>query len=369
MLQVIPGEDYFPRTTGKGGYIHFTRMKDWTEGFFPGSLWYLYEHSDSERWKQLAIQWTEKLEPLKNLTDHHDIGFMMYCSFGNAYRLTKNPEYRDILIQSARSLITRFNDTAGVIESWNQRKAWDGAMWYYPVIIDNMMNLELLYFAYKETGDTIFRDVANTHAEVTAREHIRDDYSSYHVVNYDEATGDVLHKQTCQGFADNSTWARGQAWGIYGFTMAYRETGRADFLEIAKNMADFFISHPNLPDDGIPLWDFNVDQPGYQPDWDYSPESFIQTPRDASAAAITASALLELSQYVDDGEKYFKFAERQLQSLSSPEYRANVGENNNFLLKHSVGSFPHQAEIDVPLVYADYYYLEALKRLAEMTDS
>jgi chondroitin AC lyase len=187
------------------------------------------------------------------------------------------------------------------------------------------------------------------------------------VVNYDEKTGKVLHKQTCQGYSDNSTWARGQAWGIYGFVMAYRETQRADFLKVAKNMADFFIEHPNLPEDGIPYWDFNVNQEGYTPDWDYSPSQFAKVPTDASAAAITASAFLELSRYVSNGTKYFDFAEKQLKSLASPKYRAQPDENNHFLLKHSVGSIPHEAEVDVPLIYADYYFLEALNRYQKLS--
>ena len=287
----------------------------------------------------------------------------MYCSFGNAYRLTGNEIYKDILVESARSLCTRFNEKIGCIESWNYRKAWNGKdEWFYPVIIDNMMNLELLYFASKVTGDTIFAHVANTHAETTARNQFREDYSNYHVVNYDEETGRVLHRATCQGFSDNSTWARGQAWAIYGYTMAYRETKRNDFLDMAVRTADFWLNHPNLPEDGVPYWDFNAGQEGYVPDWDYCPEQFKVVPRDASAGAIAASAFLELADYIPDGEKYAKAAEHILKSLSSPEYLAETGTNCNFILKHCVVSIPHGNEIDVPLVYADYYYLEALLR-------
>mgnify|MGYP002695300080 FL=1 len=224
------------------------------------------------------------------------------------------------------------------------------------------MNLELLYFASKVTGDTIFAHVANTHAETTARNQFREDYSNYHVVNYDEETGRVLHRATCQGFSDNSTWARGQAWAIYGYTMAYRETKRKDFLDMAVRTADFWLNHPNLPEDGVPYWDFNAGQEGYVPDWDYCPEQFKVVPRDASAGAIAASAFLELADYIPDGEKYAKAAEHILKSLSSPEYLAETGTNCNFILKHCVGSIPHGNEIDVPLVYADYYYLEALLR-------
>lgn len=217
-----------------------------------------------------------------------------------------------------------------------------------------------MYFATKVTGDSIYAQVANKHAETTAKNQFRTDYSNYHVVNYDENTGEVLHKATCQGLSDNSAWARGQAWAIYGYTMAYRETKRTDFLNMAVKTADFWLNHSNLPEDGVPYWDFNAGQEGYVPDWNYDPQEFKVIPRDASAAAITASAFLELTDYTSGGEKYERAAEHILQSLSSSEYLAVPETNCNFVLKHSVGSIPHGNEIDVPLVYADYYYLEAL---------
>ena len=359
-LKVVPEPNEYPRTI-KGGKLKTTKKNDWTEGFYPGCLWYVYEN-----WKESAIKWTEALEPLKKLTNHHDIGFLMYCSFGNAYRLTGNETYKDILVESARSLCTRFNQKTGCIESWNYRKAWNGIdEWFYPVIIDNMMNLELLYFATKVTGDSVYANIANAHAETTAKNQFRADYSNYHVVNYDEETGKVLHKATCQGFSDNSAWARGQAWAIYGYTMAYRETKRKDFLDMAIHTADFWLNHPNLPEDGVPYWDFNAGQEGFVPDWNYDSQMFKEVPRDASAAAIAASAFLELTDYVDDGEKYEQAAEHILKSLSSPLYLAESGTNCNFILMHSVGSIPHGSEIDVPLVYADYYYLEALLRYSK----
>lgn len=356
----------FPRTIGPDGKLKTTKKNDWTEGFYPGCLWYVYEYTKKDQWKEAAVRWTESLESLKTMTNHHDIGFLMYCSFGNAYRLTGNEKYKEILVESAKSLCTRFNEKVGCIESWNYRKAWNGKdEWFYPVIIDNMMNLELLYFATKVTGDSVYAQVANRHAETTAHNQFRGDYSNYHVVDYDEVTGQVLHKATCQGFSDNSAWARGQAWAIYGYTMAYRETRRKDFLEMAVHTADFWLNHPNLPEDGVPYWDFNAGQKGYVPDWNYDPEAFKVIPRDASAAAISASAFLELADYVSDGERYEKEAEKILKTLSSPEYLATPGTNCNFVLKHSVGSIPHGQEIDVPLVYADYYYLEALLRYSE----
>lgn len=351
----------YPRTV-KDGALRTTGGNDWTDGFFPGSLWYLYELTGDAVWKERADAWTLPLEPLKNMTAHHDIGFLMYCSFGNGYRLVPNDHYKEVLVQSAQSALKRYNDTVQSIESWNQRKSWDDTtMWYYPVIIDNMMNLELLFWASKTTGDKKFFDVAVKHANTTLKNHIRSDYSTFHVVDYDEVTGEVKDRATCQGFSDNSTWARGQAWGIYGFTLMYRETQDPKYLDAAIGLADFFLNHANLPMDKVPYWDFNAGQDGYVPEWDYDPGRFKEMPRDASAAAIVASALFELDRYAKD-RGYKQSATAILHSLASPVYRAPLGENANFLLMHSVGSIPHENEIDVPLVYADYYFLEVLLR-------
>ena len=361
--ELFPIADKYPRTI-KNGELVTTNLTDWTEGFFPGCFWYIYENNKKEEWKDMAIKWTLPLEKIQYVTSHHDIGFLMYCSYGNAYRLTKDEKYKNILIQSAKSLCTRFSDKTGCIKSWNYRESWDRKYkWYYPVIIDNMMNLELLYFATEVTGDKCYADIATKHAETTAKNHFRADFSSFHVVNYDPITGKVLFRGTCQGYSDSSTWARGQAWAIYGYTMVYRFTKRKEFLELAKNLADYWLNNPNLPKDGIPYWDFNAGEKGYLPaNWAVErPASKIQ-PRDASAAAITSSALFELSTYLNNDKKYYNAAVKILKSLSSPTYLAEKGKNGNFILKHNVGSLPHGSEIDVPLVYADYYYLEALNR-------
>ena len=359
----------FPRTTNKSGAMTTTSMYDWTPGFFPGSLWLMYEFTKSDRYKNAATQWTEKLEPLKTFTGHHDLGFMMYCSYGNAYKNTQNPAYKNILIQSAKSLSTRFNATTGTIKSWNKFESWHGnKTYYYPVIIDNMMNLEMLYFATKASGDTSFSHIATTHAINTLKHQIRKDYSHYHVVCYDSVSGKVIGQETAQGYADNSTWARGQAWGIYGFTMVYRETKDPQFLAAAKGMANFFINNKRLPKDKIPYWDFNANEKGYIPGKNSNANNISIKYRDASATAITASALFELSTYVDKktAKKYKDVAIKMLQSLSSKAYKAPQGTNGNFILEHSVGSIPHNNEIDVPLVYADYYYIEALLRYNQL---
>ena len=291
----------------------------------------------------------------------------MYCSYGNGLRLTQNENYTPILIQSAKSLAKRYDSRVGLTKSWNYRESWDGKhKWHYPVIIDNMMNLELLYYASKVTGDSTYTAMATSHAEKTLQNHIRPDYSTYHVVNYNPENGTVLFKGTCQGYADESTWARGQAWAIYGFTMVYRETKDPQFLTCAEGLADFWINHPNMPKDGIPYWDFDVTSEMEPADWSKQ-RQFDKTnpPRDASAAAIVSSALFELAELSPKNrKKYYRVAEKTLKTLASDTYRAPLNSNANFILQHSTGSLPHGAEVDVPLVYADYYFLEALSRYA-----
>ena len=370
MLLVTKDPAKPPRTTRPDGTLAFSPdIYDWTSGFFAGSLWYTYEATRDETLKAEALRYTEVLDSLQYFTGHHDIGFMLYCSYGNGYRLTHNEKYKDVLVQGAKSLCKRFNPATGCIKSWNQRLSWDGkTMWHYPVIIDNMMNLDLLFFASKMTGDTSFKHIAVTHALTTMKNHIRPDYSTYHVVDYDAKTGKVLHQETCQGYANNSTWARGQAWSIYGFTSVYKETGDKQFLETAQHLADFYLNNTRLPKDKIPYWDFNANQPGFQPQFNYDATKYKEIPRDVAAAAVVASALFDLSKLSDvkKGEGYKKAAIEIVKSLASPKYTAEVGTNNNFILKHATGSLPHNQEIDKPLVYADYYYLEALLKYSKL---
>ena len=335
-----------PRTT-HNEETRFTHLQDWTSGFFPGSLWYLSELTGNSEWKNAAVKQTEKMESIQNLKWHHDIGFMMGCSYGNAWNFTKNESYKPIIVQSAKSLSTRFRPNAGIIQSWNTTGGWQAKRgWKCPVIIDNMMNLELMFMATEFSGDSIFYNIAVSHADKTLEHHYREDMSCYHVVDYDPATGEVRAKETAQGYAHESDWARGQAWGIYGFTLCYRFTKDERYLDRAVAIANYLMNHPQMPKDQVPLWDFDTPL-----DKNY---------RDASAAAVTASAMYELSEYA--GKKYKKYADQIMGSLMSDDYLAKVGENGSFILKHSVGSIPHGAEIDKPLVYADYYFLEALYR-------
>ncbi len=332
----------FPRTT-KADTLVAVGSRDWTSGFYSGILWQMYDYTKDKKWEQAARKWTRGLEKEKYNTNTHDLGFMLYCSFGNGLRLTNDPDYKAILLQGAKSLSTRFNAKTGVIKSWDHGKG------KYPVIIDNMMNLEFLFWATKVSGDSSFYKIAVTHANTTMKNHFRPDNSSYHVLNYDTTTGKVISKITHQGYADESAWARGQAWGLYGYTMSYRETKDKKYLDQAVKIAEFFLNHPNLPKDKVPYWDFNA------PD-------IPNTQHDASAAAIAASGLLELGGYVKDGKKYIQSAEQILTSLSSPAYLAKLNTNRDFILMHSVGHKPAKSEIDVPIIYADYYYVEALLR-------
>ena len=344
-------KNFGPRTVVNGKVSYITHMLDWTVGFFPGSLWYMYDYTKDNKWLQQAERYTLAIEDAKNNTAHHDVGFVIGSSFGNGYRLTQNAHYKDVMIQAARSLCTRFDPRVGCIKSWNTTSGWQSERgWQYPVIIDNMMNLELLFNATKLSGDSSFYKIAVTHADVTLKNQYRPDFSCYHVVDYDSITGEVRNRHTAQGYAHESAWARGQAWGLYGFVMCYRETGFKRYLEQAEQIANWWISHKNLPDDRVPYWDFDA------------PDSAGKL-RDASAAAITTSALIELASFnTARSAIYLAAAEKMLASLASPAYMAAPDENNFFILKHCVGSIPHNAEIDVPLNYADYYFVEALIR-------
>ena len=341
----------FPRLSGQNRKWTTTRSTSWTSGFFPGCLWRMFEWSNDTSVRRAAERWTDLLEQEKFNNHTHDIGFMTFCSFGNGYRLTGDPRYREVLLQAAKTLATRFNDKVGCIKSWDGQTRWD-----YPVITDNMMNLELLFWASKNGGSPHLAEIAVRHAIRTMNNHVRKDGGTYHVVDYDTATGAVVKRQTKQGYADESVWARGQAWGTYGFTMAYRETGEPQFLSTAERLADFYIGH--LPTDGVPYWDFNA------PD-------IPDAKRDVSAAAIAAAAFIELSTLTKDPARkseYLQAARRGLTALCSPAYLAE-GTDSAGILNHAVGNMPGHEEVDVSLIYADYYFLEAMLRYRALSAS
>lgn len=341
-----------PVTLNSKGKVTYCGPSDWRSGFFPGSVWYLYELTGDKSLLPLAQKYTEALDKAQHLTWHHDIGFIINCSYGNGLRLSHKSTYKDVMVQAAKSLCTRFRPNAGIIQSWNVTgNSWQAQRgWQCPVIIDNMMNLELLFEATKLTGDSTYYRVALSHANRTLNEHFRSDGSCYHVVDYDLENGKVRSRETAQGYAHWSAWSRGQAWAIYGYTVCYRETRSTAYLNQALQTFEFMKSHFNLDHDLIPYWDMNAPKIPHEP-------------RDASSAAIIASALYEISSYkIPKAQSYRNYADRIMQSLATPCYTAPLGTNGNFVLLHSVGSIPHKSEIDVPLNYADYYYLEALVR-------
>ncbi|WP_153798860.1 glycoside hydrolase family 88 protein [Foetidibacter luteolus] len=346
MASLLP-KDSMPKTfSPKTQKLVSSDIQWWCSGFYAGSLWYIYEYTGNQNIRQEAERALQIIEPNRHYTGNHDLGFMMYCSYGNAYRITNNPAYKPILLDAAAALTTRYRPSIKAIQSWDSGKSFK-----CPVIVDNMMNLELLEWASLNGGGATFSNIAITHANTTLANHFRPDYSAYHVLDYNLATGQVSRKTTAQGAADSSAWARGQGWALYGYTMMYRFTKDERYLNLARNLAGFILNNPNLPQDKVPYWDF--DAPGI-------PDAL----RDASAASLFASALLELSTFVNGAEKkqFVSSAETMLRTLSSGAYRAEAGTNGGFLLMHSVGALPYNSEVDVPLTYADYYFLEALLR-------
>jgi len=352
LVKVAREKGDIPRSTEPDGSIKWTGSGfDWTEGFWPGSCWMMYQETQDEKWKQAAIEFQSMFEEHKDITTSHDVGFVFNNSYGKAYKILGDEKYKQILLDASDALISRFNPKIGCIESWDHNAQWiKNNDWQYPVIIDNMMNLEMLFEAADITGDDQYYDIAVTHADTTMKYHYRNDLSTYHVVDYDTITGAVDERVTHQGYSDSSAWARGQAWGLYGYAMCYRYTNDQKYLDHAIKVADYNIGQ--WPDDHIPYWDYNA------PD---IPDAH----RDASAAAIFASALIELSQHSGD-TSYANVAMSIIRELSSDRYLADIGSNNHFLLKHCVGNKPGGSEIDVPLNYADYYYLEALRRAKDI---
>lgn len=345
MMKQLP-ENRYPKTYFADKQKFETSKSDWwCSGFYPGTLIYLDESAKKPVFEKEINRVFQDLKKEQFNKTTHDLGFMMFCSFGNANRLNPSPEYAEILMNSAKSLASRFDEKVGCIKSWDAK---DDS---YLVIIDNMMNLELLFWASEYSGDKSYYDIAVKHANTTLKNHFRPDFSSYHVINYNSKTGEIKQKKTAQGYADESAWARGQSWGLYGYTVMYRATKDKKYLDQAVAIAEFILNHPNLPKDKVPYWDFNAPN---------IPDAL----RDSSAGAVIASALLELENYVDKAhsKKYSAAAQTIIQTLSSNEYLAEEGTNGGFILKHGVGHIPQKTEIDVPLTYGDYYFVEAMLR-------
>ncbi|WP_276500176.1 glycoside hydrolase family 88 protein [Terrimonas pollutisoli] len=355
-LNGLTDSSMIPRSIANGKTAwRFVNYRDWTSGFWPGILWYACEYSNDDKWKKEAARFSSVLKPLvDSAAIDHDLGFQFFCSIGNGYRLTKDSSYKTILLRAADTLARLYNSKAGTILSWPREVP--GVDWplRHNTIMDNMINLELLFWASKNGGSKNLYDIAVKHAETTMQNHFRDDYSSYHVVVYDTATGKKIKGTTHQGYNDSSMWARGQSWAIYGYTMVYRETKDPKFLDFAQNVTDVYLQ--SLPDDLIPYWDFND-------------PAIPNAPKDASAACVVASALLELSTLVNNENKsklYRNKAEAMLKALSSSNYQS--GDANNAFLLHSTGHKPNGGEIDASIIYADYYYIEALLRLKRLQE-
>ena len=345
---LLTSSDLFPASWNTDGTIKTNSARGWISGFFPANIWFLYEYTRDPKWLDMARRRTAPLDTLRRYTKTHDLGFMVGCPCAAAYRLTGEEAYRQLLIDASDALLTRFSPAVGLIRPWDNK---NGDPNPYRVIIDNMMNLEMLFTVSKLTGDKRYYDIAVCHADNTLKNHFRPDNSCFHIVCYDAETGRVTGQRGGQGYSAASAWSRGQSWALYGFTMCYRETGDPSYLDRAVKCAEYFINHPRLPEDLVPYWDY--DAPGI-PD----------EPRDASAAAITASALLELAKYAPGKEKsYYGTARKILTSLASDRYLIPAGKKCGFLIDHSVGSKPSGSQVDVPIIYGDYYFLEALLRL------
>ncbi len=326
------------------GLVKKVKSKDWTSGFYAGNLWQIYKLTGDIRYKEKAALWNAFIEKEKFNNTTHDMGFKVYGSFGKGLAVENNEKYKNIIVKSAQTLISRFNPKIGAIRSWNHSKE----LFDYPVIIDNMLNLELLFEASKISGDSTFRNIAIKHANTTLKNHFRKDNSCYHVVDYDTVSHGVRKKATFQGFKDESSWARGQSWAVYGFTMSYRYTKNKEYLKQAEATAKYYINYKTLPEDGIPYWDFND-------------TSIPNAPRDVSSAAVMASALLELYTFTKN-QAYLDYSNKVITTLSSDKYLLNDAVKGPFILDHSTGNWPKKDEIDQPIVYADYYFLEAIIR-------
>ncbi|MCM4164587.1 MULTISPECIES: glycoside hydrolase family 88 protein [unclassified Arenibacter] len=352
----LEGYDKSPRTIpADSKHWEAKPTGGWTSGFWAGILWYVYEGTGSEKIKIEAEKFTNEIETILSVpVKSHDLGFIFQCSYGNGYRLTKNGAYKKTLLIAADSLSHLYNPSVGTILSWPAQVS-NKVFSPHNTIIDNMMNLELLFEASKLSTNKKYYKMAVSHANVTAKNQVRPNNTVYHVLIYDDRTGKALRKATHQGFSDESVWARGQGWGIYGYAMGYRETANRKYLKIADKLAKAYLKR--LSKDYVPFWDF--DDP-----------AIPNTPKDASAASIVASAFLELSELHNKRAKkelYRTWAEKMLRSLSSPSYLS--GSRNDAFLIHSTGNKPRNREVDIPIIYADYYYIEALVRLKKILQS
>ncbi|EJD06112.1 glycoside hydrolase family 88 protein [Fomitiporia mediterranea MF3/22] len=343
----------------EGDWQYFT-ANQWTAGFFPAALYQLnlrqylcspYSFDQSVDWLGLGRQWSEGVLPfLKDNTWQHDVGFVSY-PFQEELRLdSRNDFVIDVVNTLANQLASRFSPIVGCTRSWDTTDPTD-----FQVIIDNMMNLELLFISAELTGNDTLRDIAISHADKTMVNHIRPDGSSFHVVEYNSTTGEVIRRRTAQGYADNSTWTRGQAWGIYGFAAMYKNTGLERYLETSRRMAVFFKN--SMPTDGIVPWDF--DAPTVPP----------PRPADSSAATIAATGLLLLSRIEEDlgnwegARAWTDFAISLLDNITKLAWRPDW---QSVLANGTVNGHASPPNQDTGTVYGDYFFVKAGNDLITM---
>lgn len=322
----------------------------WTSGFFPACLWQAYAATGDTMWRRAAQSYLPRLAPQADNRRTHDLGFMIYLSHAPAWTLLGDRSALEVIERAASSLASRYDSRSGLIRSWETTGRWQ-----QPTIIDNLMNLELLFAASRWLGDSSWYQMAHTHALRSAELHQRADGSHFHVVDIDPATGQVRAKGNRQGLHDHSVWSRGQAWAIYGFAMAYRETADTILLHAARRSAQYFLTQ--LPPDAIPYWDFALPNPEGEP-------------RDASAGAIAAAGLLLLAEQesVDSLAQLWKMGSRDLlRSLAAPPMLTREARHH-FTLQHATGNAKRNHEVDVPLIYADYYFTEALCRWEQLSE-
>jgi unsaturated chondroitin disaccharide hydrolase len=374
-IQANPNANLYPgwtKTITDGGDWVLRNPNVWTSGYFPGSMWWLYEQSGDSAWRNDAQRWLTAIEGQKTNAKNDDLGFLFFPSYARAYELTGNDAYRQVVLAAARSEATRYNSSVGAFTSWT----WDSVVRDHPfnVIIDHTLGHELLFWAAKHGGDASWADKALTHARTVARSHVRADGSTYHIVDFNPATGAITQRWTGQGCAADSTWSRGQAWAIAGFTMTYRETNKQhqDLLATAEKVADWYIA--NLPNDptwgSIPLWDFN------DATCTVAGVSYPKGLRDSSAAAIAANGLLELSTYVSDSARrdlYLRTAKQHLLDLTRSQYLVNGSAPQlDAVVMHATANIRERAngvatpKYDHGSVFADYYLLEAIGRYNDL---
>ena len=340
--------DQFPIATEDGQWD--LGHDGWTGGYWAGMLWMMWQRTNEDRWREAAEKYTWLLERHKTDADNSDICILHWPSFDLGYMLTGNDSLREVGLESARTMMKRYIPSGGYFQNWGAQG--DSTQMGF-VIIDCLINLDHMFWAAAELGDSSMASAARSHALRTSRAHVRDDFSSYQVVEFDPATGEMVRGFHKQGLADETTWSRGQAWGVYGFTRAYKHTGDPELVETARKMSDWFITR--LPEDNVPYWDFDL-----PPGEDH--------PRDTSAASMAASGMLELARLVDDpadAARYRDAAGKILASLTVNYLTRGMPGEPYGVLTGGTYFYEIGRGVDEANIWGDFYYLEALLRWLE----